>query len=138
MPEDPYIYSQQVGGYGGNHFAFIAGQGSPSGSIQRLEGWTGKKNIGAVQVTFTNEFTISAGKIHRSHAYQSKRFSADERVKSVTLWDNFDGNRLGGIQIVTDKDTFLWGYSRRRPHESTNVGSYLWALWETVEQTLIV
>jgi hypothetical protein len=72
------------------------------------KGWTCKKHIGAVQVTFTNGFTISAGKIHRSHAYQSKRFSANERVKSFTLWDNFDGNRLGGIQIVTDKDTFLW------------------------------
>ena len=99
MPEDPYIYPQQVGGYGGNRFAFIAGQGSPSGSIQRLGVWTCKKHIGAVQVTFTNGFTISAGKIRGSHAYQSKRFNANERVESFTLWDHFDGNRLGGIQI---------------------------------------
>jgi hypothetical protein len=125
MPEDPYIYCHQVGGYGGNHFAFIAGQGSPSGPIQRLELWTCKNHIGAVQVTFTNGFTRSAGKIHGSRAYQSKRFSAHERVESFTLWENFDGNRLDGIQIVTDKHTFIWGYSRRRPHESTNVGSGL-------------
>jgi hypothetical protein len=44
-----------------------------SASRKRHEGKQAKNNVGAVQVTYTNGFTISAGKIHVSHAYQSKR-----------------------------------------------------------------
>uniref|UniRef100_A0A3B3C9P8 Jacalin-type lectin domain-containing protein n=1 Tax=Oryzias melastigma TaxID=30732 RepID=A0A3B3C9P8_ORYME len=77
---------------GGTPFIYWPGQ---TGSVlKKLEVWVGEHQVGCIKITMSD----GSGK---TFGHSSFTFDDGDYFKSLTLWSNNAGNRLGGIKLTT-------------------------------------
>ncbi|XP_034165949.1 aerolysin-like protein [Pangasianodon hypophthalmus] len=88
----------EVGGNEGSAFNF---NGTENGTmLKKITVWVGKKKVKAIKVQLTDDqseqFGVLDGKVSEF------TFEDGENFTSLSLWENGDGTRLGGIKFKTN------------------------------------
>ncbi|XP_030221157.1 aerolysin-like protein [Gadus morhua] len=111
-----------IGGYGGDTFDFTGR--NDGATLKKIGVSVGGEQIKAVRAELTNGRVETFGRANTS--YQEFLFGPEERIISLTLWDNGQASRLGGIKFCTSLGVEFFSYMNRRSLKngySIDVGS---------------
>ncbi|KAK2913340.1 hypothetical protein Q8A67_001739 [Cirrhinus molitorella] len=88
-----------IGGRGGNEFSFTGVNNGAS--LERIWVWVGEWQVKAVKIWLSDGRNKTFGEPSGSH--QEYTFTPGECFKSLSLWGNGAGTRLGAIKFKTSK-----------------------------------
>ncbi|CAL8375463.1 unnamed protein product [Arctogadus glacialis] len=111
-----------LGGNGGNTFDFTGR--NDGATLKKIGVSVGGEQIKAVRAELTDGRVETFGRTKTS--YQEFMFGPEERIISLTLWDNGEASRLGGIKFCTSLGDEFFSYMDRRSLKnghSIDVGS---------------
>uniref|UniRef100_A0A8C7X677 Jacalin-type lectin domain-containing protein n=1 Tax=Oryzias sinensis TaxID=183150 RepID=A0A8C7X677_9TELE len=106
-----------IGGHGGDCFSF---QGESNGAtLKKLWVWVGESQVRGIKVWLTDGRVEEFGK--PEGGFSEMEFKDGEQIKSLSLWGNGEGTRLGAIRIRTtlSQEFFpkmtVWGLKKEYP-----------------------
>jgi hypothetical protein len=115
--QSPFLPVQIIGGQGGEAFSFYGGY--DGAMVEKIGVWVGEWMIKAVKIWLTNGKIAQFG--NASGPYSEFVFGTGELIKSMSLWGNGAGTRLGAIRFETNRDRSFfpkmtkWGLKQEYP-----------------------